>query len=111
MKFNLSVVGVLVAAIAQFAPLTSAQEVDGSDINQQLTEREGKINRLTIDEQLKLRAAQKKAVEDPDVKAALEKRNQAIEEFRAALHKSMVKSDPTLEAILQKIAVGVSPGF
>ena len=50
-----------------------------------MIEREGKINKLTLEEQLKLRAAQQKAIEDPAVKAAIEKRNQAIQEFRQAL--------------------------
>ncbi len=31
--------------------------------------------------------------------------------FGKALHDSMVKDDPKLEEILQKIAVGASPGF
>ena len=111
MKLKLYLVAVLVAATTQLAPLAHAQEVDGSDIDKQLTEREGKINKLTLEEQLKLRAAQQKAVEDPAVKEALERRTQAIEEFRKALHDSMVKADPTLEAILAKVAIGTSLGF
>ena len=111
MKLKLYLVAILAAATTQLAPLACAQEVDGSEIDKQLTEREGKINKLTLEEQLKLRAAQQKAAEDPAIKAALEKRNLAIEEFRKALHESMVKADPALEAILAKIAVGTSPGF
>ena len=111
MKLKLCLLGVVAATITQFAPLASAQEGDGSDVDRQLTDQEGKINKLTLDEQLKLRAAQQKAIDDPDVKAALEKRNQAIEAFRKALHDNMVKTDPALEAILAKIAVGGGPGF
>lgn len=110
MKFCLCLFAALCAA-SQLSPVARAQEVDGSEIDKQLTERNGKIIKLTIDEQLKLRAAQQKAAEDSEVKAALAKRDQAIEEFRKALHDSMVKADPAMEAILQKIAVGNSPGF
>ena len=111
MKLKLCLAAILAATTTQLAPLACAQEVDGSEIDKQLTEREGKINKLTLEEQLKIRAAQQKAAEDPAIKAALEKRTQAIDEFRKALHDSMVKADPALEAILAKIAIGTSPGF
>ena len=65
MKLKLYLVAILAAATAQIAPLTYAQEVDGSDIDKQLTEREGKINKLTIEEQLKLRAAQQTQQNQP----------------------------------------------
>ena len=53
MKLKFYLVAILAAATAQIAPLTYAQEVDGSDIDKQLTEREGRINKLTLEEQLK----------------------------------------------------------
>jgi hypothetical protein len=85
--------------------------IDDRTIDKQLTEREEKIGQLTIDEQLKLRAAQVKAGEDPAVLAALEKRNAAIMEFRAALRAAVIKADPSVVPILDKIAVGEQPGF
>lgn len=111
MKFSLCLFAAVCAAASQVSSIAVAQEVDGSEISKLLTERDVKINKLTVEEQLKLRAAQKKAAEDPEVKAALAKRDQAIEEFRAALHKSMVTADPSLQDILTRIAVGNSPGF
>jgi hypothetical protein len=39
----------------------------------------------------------------PAVKAALEKRNKAIQEYRAALRASMIKSDATVAPILDKV--------
>ncbi|CAN5182212.1 hypothetical protein BH20VER2_BH20VER2_03530 [soil metagenome] len=86
-------------------------ELDGSDIERELRQREEKVNRLSIEEQLKLRAAQQKAAEDPEVIAALEKRNAAILEFRNALRNSMIKTDPKMESILNKLATGTHPGF
>jgi hypothetical protein len=114
MKLTLCVVGALLFAsvrLSSFAQAPTPAVVDGSDVDGQLGDRQDKIVKLSLEEQLKLRAAQQKAAEDPAVKAALDKRNQAIEEFRKAMHDSMVKSDPKMEEILQKIAVGLSPGF
>lgn len=95
---------VTVAAF-QLAPRIMGQEVDGSDMSREVREREEKINRLTTEEQLKLRAAQQKAVEDPAVKAAMEKRDKALDEFRATIRASMIKADPTVEQILNKVAI------
>jgi hypothetical protein len=86
-------------------PFSFAQEVDGSDLRREARERNERVNKLSIDEQLKLRAAEKKAAEDPAVKSALEKRNKAIQEFRATLRASMIKADPTVEPILAKLAI------
>ena len=92
-------------AAFQLAPRTMGQDVDGTDLGRELREREEKINRLTTEEQLKLRAAQQQAVEDPAVKAAMEKRDKALDEFRATLRASMIKADPAVEPILSKVAI------
>ena len=85
--------------------------IDDRTIDNQLAEREQKIGQLSIDEQLKLRAAQVKASEDPTVLAALEKRNAAIMEFRDALRAAVLRVDPGCAPILDKIAVGGQQGF
>ena len=90
---------------------SKTRAIDGTDIDRQLVEREEKVGQLSLEEQLKLRAAQVKAAEDPAVLAALEKRNQAITEFRAALRAAALKADPSIAPILDKIAVGNQPGF
>jgi membrane protein involved in colicin uptake len=100
----------VVLAVVQLVPFACAQEVDGSDLRREVREREERINKLSIEEQLRLRAAQQKAAEDPAVKAALEKRNKAIQEFRAALRASMIKADPTVEPILDKVAIPAKRG-
>lgn len=94
----------VILAITQLASV-SAQEVDGSDLRRDVRERNERVNKLSTEEQLKLRAAEQKAANDPYVKAALEKRNKAIQEFRAALRASMIKADPTVEAVLEKVAI------
>jgi hypothetical protein len=114
MKFNLCIIGAVLLVAPHFAPLAMAQtepDMDAKKVEDEIAERETKIQSLSIEEQLKLRAAQKKAAEDPAVIAALEKRSQAINDFRLALRKSMLAADPKIEPILDKIAVGVNPGF
>jgi hypothetical protein len=111
MMFRPIVLSLALVAILRLAPLAFAQEVDGSDLRREVREREERVHKLSIEEQLKLRAAQQKAAEDPTVQAALEKRNKAIQEFRAALRASMIKSDPTIQPVLDKLAVGAKPGF
>ena len=104
---------VALLVLASQSPLRAADEpvLDGSDVEAQLNEREEKIQKLSTEEQLKLRAAQQKATEDPLVLEALKKRNEAIAEFRMALRNSMIRTDPKMAEILDKIAVGASPGF
>lgn len=107
MRLKAFVLLLAVLAIIQISPFAFGQGVDESDLRKQVREREERVNKLSLDEQLKLRAAEQKAVQDPDVKAAFEKRNKAIEEFRAALRAGMIKADPTVEPILQRVAVPV----
>jgi hypothetical protein len=104
--FLVSVLGTVLVA-----PISFAQEVDGSDLRREVRERNERINKLSIEEQLELRAAEKKAAEDPAVKAALEKRNKAIQEFRATLRASMIKADPAVEPILAKVAIRSRQGL
>ncbi len=111
MKIFLGFVAASVLAISLFVPRAAAQTDNITAGEQMAAPNPAPVNKLTIEDQLKLRAAQHKAAEDPKVKAALQKRNEAIENFRKALHDSMVKIDPKMEAILQKVAVGNSPGF
>jgi len=120
MKFHLCLVGALFLSASQLAPFAFAQSkegpmdeavIEGKEVDALLAERESKILKLSLEEQLQLRAAQIKAADDPDVKAAVEKRNQAIQEFRQAFRNSLLKIDPKVEPILNKIAVGQNPGF
>lgn len=98
----------VVLAMVQLPRFVCAQELDGSELRREVRERDERINKLSTEEQLKLRAAEQKAAQDPEVKAALEKRNKAIQEFRAAVRASMVKADPTIASILQKVAISTT---
>lgn len=100
MRFKTFVLSLV--ALVPIASLTWAQDLDDSLYKAQ-RQREQQVAKLSVDEQLKLRAAEQAASEDPTVKAALEKRNKAIQEYRAALRASMVKSDPAVAPILDKV--------
>jgi hypothetical protein len=112
MRFILSLCAAFFFVASQTA-LRAADEPerDGSEVEAQLKEAEQQIHKLSLEEQLKIRAAQQKAAEDPAVLEALKKRNEAIAEFRMALRNSIIKSDPKMAEILDKIAVGSNPGF
>ncbi len=110
MRLKAFALPLVVFAITQIAPCAFSQGVDDSDLRKQVREREERVNNLSLDEQLKLRAAEQKAVQDPAVKAAFQKRNKAIQEFRDALRAGMIKADPDVEPILAKVAVGAEPG-
>ena len=111
MKFGLLTIGALLIASSQLPSVASAQEPESEQPPQELSSGNGQARQLTVEEQLKIRAAQQKAAEDPAVQAALAKRNEAIAAFRMAMRNSIIKADPKMQAILDKIAVGNSPGF
>ena len=54
-------------------------------------------------DQVKLKADRALAMEDPAVRAADEKRKQADKEFRDLLRAAMLKIDPAIQPILDKI--------
>jgi hypothetical protein len=99
---SLASVAIILPLAAQDEPKTPV-EVDGSDIQRELQERQRKIEKLSTEEQEKLRLAHVKANDDPEVQKALANRNAAIYEFRLELHRAMLKIDPSLEPVLQKM--------
>lgn len=101
--------------LLSLAPWASAQEEnegavmeeqDGSGLTRELQERQEKINQLSTEERAAVDAARKTALDDPAVKAALAARNEAAENFRAALQASMLKSDPSMRQIFEKATAG-----
>ena len=93
-------VAAAIVAFIQSAFVVRAQDSDDRLYREQ-RERESRIRKLSTEEQLKLFAAQKAAAEDAEVKAALEKRNKAIQEYRAILRATMIRIDPTVAPILE----------
>ena len=58
---------------------------------------------LTEDERARLRAAHQKALTDPAVQAAREKLRQARREFREVMRPALLKADPSIQPILDKL--------
>jgi Spy/CpxP family protein refolding chaperone len=58
---------------------------------------------LSADEREKMKAARAKAATDPSVKSAKQKLREARNEFRSSMRAAMLKADPSIEPILQKL--------
>ena len=106
LKSTFFLVPALVCA-AQLAPGVFAQSPpDRADrpFRQFLTERRAaRLASLTEDERARLRAAHQKALQDPAVQAAREKLKQARREFREVLRPALLKADPSIQPILEKL--------
>jgi Spy/CpxP family protein refolding chaperone len=90
------------AATLQIAPAVLAQPPDKPNRPFQ-TERRPRWANLTDEERAKLKAAHQKAMEDPAVRAAEEKLRQARREFREVMRPALLKADPTIQPILDKL--------
>jgi len=95
------------ACASQLSPNVFAQSPpDRPDrpFRQFLTERRAaRLANLTEDERARLRAAYQKALQDPAVQAAREKLKQARREFREILRPALLKADPSIQPILEKL--------
>ena len=65
---------------------------------------EGGFGNLSEDERQKLASAREKAENDAAVQAAEEKRREASEEYRKVLREAMIKDDPSVVPLLEKMA-------
>jgi Spy/CpxP family protein refolding chaperone len=96
-----------VACVAQWVPGALAQQSpDRSDrpFRQFQNERRARLwANLTEDERARLRAAHQKAMAYPAVQAAREKLKQARREFREVLRPALLKADPSIQPILDKL--------
>ena len=64
---------------------------------------EQRLANLSPEERDKVRAAHRKAMQEPSVQSAHEKMRQAHKEFQDAMHAAMLKADPSIQPILNKI--------
>jgi Spy/CpxP family protein refolding chaperone len=107
-KLTYFLVPVLVC-ISQWAPNSFAQQppdrLDRPDrpFRPFQNERRARWANLTEEERGKLRAAHEKAMADPAVQAAREKLRQARREFREVMRPALLKADPSIKAILDKL--------
>lgn len=103
-KLNFLLVLALVC-VSQFGPNLAAQPPDRPEkpFRQFQNERRARFANLTEDERARLRSAHQKAMTDPAVQAARERLRQARREFREILRPALLKADPSLQPILDKL--------
>jgi hypothetical protein len=79
-------------------------ELDSSELNRQLQERLQKVEALPRAEQELLRKAYEDATKTEEVQAALAKRDQALREFNEAVRAAILRNDPSLLRVLEKVS-------
>jgi hypothetical protein len=100
-KFTFLLLPALAAAL-QLAPTALAQSPADKPMRQ-FQERRARWTNLTEEERSKLKAAHQKAMEDPAVRAAHDRLKQARREFREVMRPAMLRADPSVQPILDKM--------
>jgi Spy/CpxP family protein refolding chaperone len=101
---SLIIVSMLIGAL-QLSPIVFAQGPKGTEGGRGGRWQQRLAN-LTPEERDKLKAARQKAMQDPTVQAAHEKMRQARKDFVGAMRSAMVKADPSVQPILDKLPKG-----
>jgi hypothetical protein len=100
MKMKFLITMSILAMALQFAPVVRGRDEDQSGRGRGWEKR---LANLSSEERQKVQAAHRKAMQDPSVQAAREKMRQAHKEFRDAMRAAMLKADPSIQPILDKI--------
>jgi hypothetical protein len=103
MRTKLLITVSMLAAGLQFAPTIFAQ---GEDEPMGKGRWEQRLSNLSPEERQKLQTAHQKAMQDPAVQAAHDKMRQAHKEFRDTMQAAMLKADPSIQPVLDKIPTG-----
>jgi hypothetical protein len=91
------------AATLQFAPTVLAQPAADNPARQFQMERRARWASLNEEERAKLKAAHQKAMADPALRAARDRFRQARREFRELMRAALLKADPSVQPILDKM--------
>jgi len=90
--------------VLQFVPDVVAQPPDrDKPFRPFQNERRARWANLTEDERARLRNAHEKAMQDPALQAARERLRKARREFRELLRPALLKADPSIQPILEKM--------
>ena len=100
-RSNLLLVATVASAL-QLAPDVLAQPPDRPNRLFQ-NERRARWANLSEEDRAKLRAAHEKAMADPVVQAARDRLRQARREFREVMRPAMLKADPSIQPILDRL--------
>lgn len=103
MKVKLTFLVPALAAALQFSPSVLAQSPPDKPARQFQMERRARWASLTEEERSRLKAAHQKAMADPAVRAARDRLKQARREFREILRPALLRADPSIQPILEKI--------
>jgi hypothetical protein len=89
---------VLVIALLALLPASGfAQGPQGNDL------RRGRFSGLSREEQARFRSAHDAAMRDPALAASRQRYEQARNEFREKLREGLLKADPSVQPILEKV--------
>jgi hypothetical protein len=92
-----------VAGAFQLAPSSIAQQPTDKPFRPFQNERRARWANLSEEDRARLRAAHQKAMADPAVQAARDRLRQARREFREIMRPAMLKADPSIQPILDKL--------
>jgi len=98
---SLVTVSILIGTL-QLSPIVFGQDTDASARGHGGRWQQRLAN-LSPQEREKLKAARQQAMQDASVQAAHEKMRQAQKEFVDSMHAAMLKADPSIQPILDKI--------
>ena len=88
----------VIALLALLLPASGfAQGPQGNDF------RRGRFSRLSREEQARFRSAHDMAMRDPALAATRQRYEQARNEFRSKLREALLKADPSVQPILEKV--------
>lgn len=90
-------------AMLPLAPALRAQTPTDKPARQFHLEHRARWANLSEEERSKLKAAHQKAMADPAVWAARDRLRQARREFREVLRPALLKADPSIQPILEKM--------
>jgi Spy/CpxP family protein refolding chaperone len=105
MKIKLLLMISILALALQSNPAAFGQDTDQPGNGRHGGRWGQRMANLSPQDRQKLEAAQQKAMQDPAVQAASEKMKQARKEFRDAMRAAMLKADPSIQPILDKMPV------
>jgi Spy/CpxP family protein refolding chaperone len=103
MKMNYLVTISILAASLQVAPVVLGQDNDAPGKGNHGQRWQQRLANLSPDERQKLQTAHQKAMQDPGVQAAKNRMRAAHREFRDAMRAAMIKADPSVQSILEKL--------
>ena len=101
-KLTFLLVPTVVLAL-QLVPSLVAQPPPDRPFRPFQNERRARFANLNEEERARLRSAHEKAMADPAVRAAQERLKQARREFRELMRPAMLKADPSIQVILDKL--------